>query len=367
MQPDRDSAFLLALAASIAVHVVGAGVAAFARPERARAAVIHSEGTIEVEWLEPVPEPELTPEPEAEVVEPEPLNPMAPPTTTPPPVLAGALAASTTAVTVDPGVVEPPLPEAGIRPEGSVRPPRSLDPRAVALGQLDVLPHQVAPQAQPSAVDPRARFRNAESTLDSHLSARAATRPAVTERPRPEVRRQADGSYVYAGHAFSARITPDGQVTFSDTARVTLSGAGDLPSSASGGVRFDLTDGAYRRRGQDPYQAERAWFMRETEGMREELQDAARERQRAQLGRQMAAQAQRAWDTEERTPESRRRRIFTLWDRCAEGDGDGDAARAGILGWVRRQLPAGSEHAFTAAELASFNAGRQSAAAFAPY
>jgi hypothetical protein len=37
MQPDRDSAFLLALAASIAVHVVGAGVAAFARPERAHA------------------------------------------------------------------------------------------------------------------------------------------------------------------------------------------------------------------------------------------------------------------------------------------------------------------------------------------
>ena len=150
MQPDRDSAFLLALAASIAVHVVGAGVAAFARPERARAAVIHSEGTIEVEWLEPVVERELPPEPQPELAEPDPLNPMAPPTTTPPPVLAGALAASTTAVTVDPGVVEPPLPEAGIRPEGNVRPPRSLDPRAVALGQLDVLPHQVAPQAQPN-------------------------------------------------------------------------------------------------------------------------------------------------------------------------------------------------------------------------
>jgi hypothetical protein len=366
MQPDRDSAFLLALAASIAVHVVGAGVAAFVRPERAHAAVIHREGTIEVEWLEPVVEPELPQEPQPELTEPDPLNPTAPPTT-PPPALTGALAASATAVTVDPGVVEPPLPEPGIPPEGNARPPRSLDPRAVALGQLDVLPHQVAPQAQPTAVDPRARFRNAEATLDSHLSARAATRPAVTERPRPEVRRQADGSYVYAGHAFSARITPDGQVTFSDTGRMSYSGGGDLPSSASVGFGFDLTDGAYRRRGQDPYQAERAWFMRETERMREELQDAARERQRAQLGRQMAAQAQRAWDTEERTPESRRRRIFTLWDRCAEGDGDGDAARAGILGWVRRQLPAGSEHAFTAAELASFNARRQSAAAFAPY
>lgn len=367
MQPDRDSAFLLALTASIAVHVVGAGVAAFVRPEHARAAVIHSEGAVEVEWLEPMQEPELPPEPPPEVLEPSPLDPTAPPTTLQPPALAGALVASATAVTTAAGGIEAPLPEPGLPPDSSARPPRSLDPRAVALGQLDVLPHEVAPQEQPRAVDPRARFRSAESTLDSHLSARAATRPAVTERPRPEVRRQADGSYVYAGHAFSARITPDGQVTFSDTAPLRYSGGGDLPSSTSVAFGFDLTDGAYRRRGQDPYQAERAWFMRETEGMREELQDAARERERAQLGRRMAASAQRVWDTEERTPESRRRRIFTLWDRCAEGDGDGDAARAGILGWVRRQLPAGSEHAFTEAELASFNARRQSAAAFAPY
>jgi hypothetical protein len=199
------------------------------------------------------------------------------------------------------------------------------------------------------------------------LAAHAATRPAVTERPRPRVRRQPDGSYRYAGHAFSAHIDLNGQVHFDDRSPVQYNGGGDLPSSASVAVGFDLTDGAYRRHGQDPYAAERAWFMRETADMREELQTAARERERVTMARRMAGRVQRIWETEERSAEARRRRIFSLWDDCAEDDADGDAARGAIVAWVRRQLPSGSEHAFTAAELSGWNARRQSTRAFAPY
>lgn len=366
MQPDRDTAFLFALGASIAAHVVGAGVAALVRPEQAHAAVIRSDGHIELEWIEPsrVPPPVL--DQPADELPPDPLSTAAPPIEAAA-ATALALASSTATGTVDPGTIDPVFPEQGTVPEDGSLLPRSLDPRAVALGALDVARHEVAPQAQPTAEDPRARYRRAESALDSHLSAQASTRPAVTERPRPEVRRQPDGSYVYSGHAFSARITRDGQVTFSDTAPLRYSGGGDLPDSASVAFGFDLTDGAYRRRGQDPYQAERAWFMRETETVREQLQDEARERERTRMARQVAGRVQNVWDTEERTEESRRRRIFSIWDDCAEGDADGDAARSAILGWVRRHLPAGGEHAFTPAELASLNARRQSAAAFAPY
>ncbi len=46
MPLDRDSAFLAALGASIAAHIVGAGVAAFVRPELAHAAVILRDGPV---------------------------------------------------------------------------------------------------------------------------------------------------------------------------------------------------------------------------------------------------------------------------------------------------------------------------------
>lgn len=366
MPLDRDSAFLAALGASIAAHIVGAGVAAFVRPELAHAAVVLRDGPVELEWIDLAPAPSPVPEPAPSDTPPEPASEAAPVTA----AVAQALAVSAASVPTPPGgvdTVQPGLPEPTHTPEHGVLPPGSLDPRSVALGAIDVARHQVAPQAQPVAEDPRARFRRAESTLDAHLSAQAATRPAVSERPRPQVRRQPDGSYLYAGHAFRARITTDGQVVFSDTSPMRYNGGGDIEDSASLSFGFDLTDAAYRRRGHDPYQAEREWFMRETETMREELQDAARARERTQLARQMAGRVQHVWDTVERTEESRRRRIFSLWDGCAEGDADGDAARRAILGWVRSHLPAGSASAFTPAELAAMNGRRQSSAAFAPY
>ncbi|MCB9628067.1 MAG: hypothetical protein H6725_11885 [Sandaracinaceae bacterium] len=371
MPLDRDSAFLLALGASIVVHVLGAGAAAAFRREAPASPGVIREDRVELEWLELAVERDEAPDaPEA---------PLEPPAPGDPSVVTGAASIASRVIRsgeedselqpwLDPGdPSDAPSQPSEVDPRRPVVPRGTLDPRAVALGALDVAPHQVAPQAQPSAEDPSARYRRAEATLDGHLAARAAERPAVTERPRPRVRRQPDGSHVYAGHAFTARIDADGQVTFSDRAPIAYSGGGDMPSSAAVAFGFDLTDGAYRRRGQDPYQAERAWFMSQTEELREELQLAARERERASMARRVAGRAQRIWDTEERSEEARRRRIFALWDDCAEGDADGDAARRSLLGWVRRQLPAGSERAFTPAELAALNASRQSAQAFAPY
>ncbi|MEZ4326993.1 MAG: hypothetical protein R3B40_17375 [Polyangiales bacterium] len=369
---DRDSAFLLALGASIAVHALGAGAAAAFRQERAERPGVVREERVELEWLtyEPVREPEFVEPPAPLEPPPEAEDPVHPSVAQPADPVAAQPGETAAEVGPTPSVSAPSeLPAEGPPPSPpDVRvPPRALDPRAVALGVLDVAPHEVAPQAVPDAVDSGARFRGAEAALDRHLAAQAATRPAVSERPRPQVRRQADGSYRYRGHAFTAQIDREGQVHFSDRTGMAYNGGGDLPDSVSVSFGFDLTDAAYRRRGQDPYQAERAWFMRETEELREELQREARERARTTLARRVAGRAQQTWDTVERSPEARRRRIFALWDDCAEDDLDGDAAREAIVGWVRRHLPQGSEHAFSPAELSALNGRRQSRGTFAPY
>ncbi|MBL4683894.1 MAG: hypothetical protein JKY37_04840 [Nannocystaceae bacterium] len=86
-------------------------------------------------------------------------------------------------------------------------------------------------------------------------------------------------------------------------------------------------------------------------------------------------------------PWTRRALIFATWDDCEEGlavdlgeftDSEaskidtirhdaGQRARTKIVAFIRRHIPKGSTDAFTAAELASFNRGRQSKARFTPY
>jgi hypothetical protein len=56
--------------------------------------------------------------------------------------------------------------------------------------------------------------------------------------------------------------------------------------------------------------------------------------------------------------------IFELWQECEESPGGADA-RAAIEDEVRRQLPAGTPRAFSAAELAALSAGQTRP--FAPY
>ena len=63
---------------------------------------------------------------------------------------------------------------------------------------------------------------------------------------------------------------------------------------------------------------------------------------------------------------------FELWDECLEtGEPDeveaAGRARAAVLAFIRGHLPAGSPHAFGAAELARLNSRRQSRQPFVPY
>jgi len=189
--------------------------------------------------------------------------------------------------------------------------------------------------------------------------ARDANRRPGGRRPPPELHRGTDGSYRWEGPLVSARIHPDGRVTFTDRPGVQMSD-GQL------GGRFDLNDALTRSQGQDPYGAEKRWFLRETEDLRDDLSEESHEERVADAERRLRGRLRALWGNPSLPAASRRRQLFRIWDGLAE-DEVGGRARALIERFVRRALPPGSPHAFTAAELAELNGNRRSSTRFAPY
>ena len=180
----------------------------------------------------------------------------------------------------------------------------------------------------------------------------SATHPRLVQRP--------DGSQVYTGHAFTATIRPDGSVDFADR------GAVDAEGMVRGEpMRFDMTDMFMRSAGQDPYRAERAWFMEETEEARAALEIADAERLRRTALARIPGQLAVIW-SRSRLPAIRRRAIFAMWDDCDE-EADGLRVRERVIAFIRMEIPESSADAFTTEELRRWNAERASAAEFLPY
>jgi hypothetical protein len=76
------------------------------------------------------------------------------------------------------------------------------------------------------------------------------------------------------------------------------------------------------------------------------------------------------WDDQARPVAERRRILFQLWDECREetdSGAPGTIARELIERFIARELPPGSPHAYSPAELAALNAARTSRRPFAPY
>ena len=234
-----------------------------------------------------------------------------------------------------------------------------LDPLAVARGGVvyDAPAATVAGTAGP----PRRRSAaEIGAELSASLRSEAMERPN-RGRPPPVLRRQADGSQLYAGHAFSATISPDGEVQFDDRANASIGAAG---LGLQGG--FDITDAVTRANGGDPYSAERAWFMRHTEALRDQLEDAARARSLVVSMRRLRGRLARVWQDESLSVEQRRRAIFDEWAIVDESGAD-SGARALIEQFVRDNLPASDASAYPADELRRLNARRSGASRFAPY
>ncbi len=192
--------------------------------------------------------------------------------------------------------------------------------------------------------------------LEGEMHSEAVTK-TYTQRTRAALRRRGDGSYAYQGHAFTATITPDGEVRFSDRGGVEV-------DPAAGSARFDLSDALMRANGQDPYAAERQWFMDQTEDLRVGLEDAALARRRSEGLRRIRGRLSALWNRTETPASERKRQIFAVWAEMAEGE-EGAAGRREVLEWIAESLPRGDLDAYTASELAMLNRGR--ILRFSPY
>jgi len=237
-----------------------------------------------------------------------------------------------------------------------------LNPANVARGSYRATgpgPTQRGGPAGLNGGDQRERRTEAdiEREHQDHLRGRAMARPWLT-RERPELQRQPDGSYAYAGHRFTARIRPDGEVQFEDGGNASY----DL---ATGGGSFDLTDALMGAAGQDPHAAERAWFMRNTRELRHRLEAEHRAEQNTRALRLLRARVGRMWRSGDGTESQRRFRIYSMWRETSDDD-VGRGAREVIIAWIRENLPSGSDDAYTASELRQARR-HPSGARFDPY
>lgn len=219
-------------------------------------------------------------------------------------------------------------------------------------------PSRTGPAAGLGTGDTGPSERDIEASLSAGLRRQAMAREYLS-RTEPELHRQADGSYAYSGHRFTARIRPDGSVEFDDTPNVQTNGF-----SASGS--WDLNDALMGANGQDTNFYERQWFMRHTEELRARLEAEHRREQMGSALRRLPGRLARIWGTTSRSYAARRRRIFSIWDEMAE-DSTGERARRIVIGFIRETLPEGSENAYTEREIARLNASRESTEEFTPY
>lgn len=160
---------------------------------------------------------------------------------------------------------------------------------------------------------------------------------------------------------YTARIAPDGTVTMKDAPNLQ-------PDLRVLGATFDITDAIMRSRGEDPYASAKLSWLDRTRDTRVAQGARYRADQLAQADSMMRANIDAMWV---RLPDdaARKQALFEMWDECAEtGDPETIAgaqqARAEIMSFIRARLR--GPDAYTPAEVARFNARKQSRARFAP-
>jgi hypothetical protein len=114
------------------------------------------------------------------------------------------------------------------------------------------------------------------------------------------------------------------------------------------------------------WKTERDWFLRETEGVRRELADAAHAKELAAGEHELRKRLDRIWCDAGASPAERRRGLFSVWDELSR-DEVGARGRRVVLEYVRENLPKGSAQAFPEEQLAELNLGRAIGDRFEPY
>lgn len=191
--------------------------------------------------------------------------------------------------------------------------------------------------------------------------------PGVELPPPPKDPRKkstAGGGYRFEDPTFTAKVAPDGTVEFEDRG---YDGEDGNPLSFT----FDVNDWMASAAGDDPYSHEKRRFL---EATREERLEMARIACGERLSRSLVnlpSRLEQIWASAQ-PPEDKRRVLFDLWDECAESGSPelkryGQLARATILHFIRKRLPKGSEHSYSALELKRLNDERISRLRFEPY
>lgn len=173
---------------------------------------------------------------------------------------------------------------------------------------------------------------------------------AIDARDRHEL--QHKGAGYEADHAtFKGEVEPDG------TAHIVEKRS------------YDPTEILMKKYGNDPYASNKLRMLDRTRDERYEIGKQYKVRQLGHSAELAQKNLAFLWDHTQSTAE-RKEALFEMWDECAETGPDelvagGTAARKLIVGFIRANLTGAA--AFTATELAAFNAKKKSSAAFDPY
>jgi hypothetical protein len=289
-------------------------------------------------------------------------------------------------------------PPARIRDDGARHAPPRAVTEAPAAPAAPVAP--AAPPAPRSAFAMRAPdespgvdvspWRIAEGLVPAAPGTRAPgvapTRAPPRDTGPEELQRQRDGSYRSEHSTFTAKVAADGTVKFEDApivrpgtgadqsgpagARDPSMRGGGIEGAGAGGVggTMDVTEMMMRRRGVDPHAHEKLAFLDRTRDERAAIAADHKSTQLSKSGRLMRRTLEEMWAST-RDPVERKQALFELWDECAEtGDpatiAGAQQARAEIMSFIRARLR--GPDAYTPAEVARFNARKQSRARFAP-
>jgi hypothetical protein len=137
-------------------------------------------------------------------------------------------------------------------------------------------------------------------------------------------------------------------------------------------IPLDLTDTLMRIGGDDPYGYEKRKFLAATQELRGQMAEAAcKENLDASL-LDIKPRMSAIWENRQLSHGEKKRRLFALWDECAEEGSDdilrmSELIRASILGFIADHMPPESHLAYTQTDLANLNAKRRSRAEFLPY
>jgi hypothetical protein len=191
------------------------------------------------------------------------------------------------------------------------------------------------------------------------------------------LQKQRDGSYLYRGSAFDARIATDGAVRFSDhgpirliqdpgpdRAKAPMPGRDpitttDISESVPSvrptndivvveerpGVHFDLTDEYLHSLGKDPARPQKTAFLAATFDLRTNLALESRRHATRMALDDLPARLDNIWRDPRLTPAERLHVLQALWSELGEGP-DADAARATIQRFAREHLTASEAAGF---------------------